>query len=133
MPPAQSQAGNRHTGVPREGGWLIWGKWSRATTPEDAPSGTFGWAQSRPLLCLSAMVRSLGGALGPFWVTATLPTGSQPSQGCAGVKDQLPRKALHQPLFNQQMSSGVRLAWDTRAMMRMPGDPPTPEWVIKGS
>lgn len=49
------------------------------------------------------------------------------------MKVQLPRKALHQPLFNQQLSSGVRLAWDTRAMMRMPDDPPTPTWVMKGS
>lgn len=46
MPPAQSQAGNRHAGIPREGWWLLWGKWSYATTPEDAPTGTFGWGQS---------------------------------------------------------------------------------------
>lgn len=124
MPPAQSQAGNRHTGVPREGWQLIWGQWSRATSPEDAPKGTFVWGQFRPFLCTSAVVRSLGEALGPFWVTANPSTSSQSSQGCAGVKDQLPKKALHQPLFNQQLSSGVRLAWDMQAMLRMPDEPP---------
>lgn len=72
-----------------------------------------GGGQCRPFLCTSVVVRSLRGALGPFSVTATPLTGSQSSQGCAEVKDQLPRKALHQPLFNQQLSSGVRLAWDT--------------------
>lgn len=96
------------------------------------PSSTFGWGHSRQFLCTSVVGGHLGRALGSFWVTATPPTGSQSSQGCAGVKVQLPRKALHQPLFNQQLSSGVRLAWDTRAMMRMPDDPPHPHMGDEG-
>lgn len=134
MPPAKSQAGKRHAGVPRAGWWLVWGKWSRIATPEDAPSGTFlGGGSADHFYAPQVVVRSLRGALGLFWVTATPPTGSQSSQGCAEVKDQLPRKALHQPLFNRQLSSGVRLAWDTWATMRMPDDPPTPTWAMKGS
>lgn len=75
----------------------------------------------------------LVGSSGTLLGDSNPPTGSQPSRGCAGVKDQLPRKALHQLLFKQQLSSGVRLAWDTWAMMRMPDDPPTPTRVTKGS